>query len=244
MDSNYRAKIRAHLISGLSKVVRIVTGGQIKVEDENGKIHWTRVTPPAPTPPPVPTPPPPTPTPPPSNPLLGKYRILRDTELPPIYGLNGKSRTAAITWLGGQMTPATCRIRGIASNGPISADGQAMVEKLDKPEGTFGYVTGDRKGWVNRGSWPDAVEGLTFEDNYVDVIKVDVALNRAYIRLWHGEGPEDECVVHKFTNIDKSGRMFGTQNPGGSGLGYIVLDYSGTKWGGPAWIELDKLVKV
>lgn len=211
-------------------------------ETDDG-VHFNRKTG-TPTPqPPVPPVVPPV-TPPNTNPKLGRYRILRDQELPLKYGLNGQSRTAAPTWGLNQMTPASCRIRGISSNGAISADGQVMVAKLDRPQGTYSYVTGPRKGWVNRGEWPNKVEGLTFEDNFVDVIKIDEPNNRAYIRLWNGEGPEDDCVVHRFTNIDKNGNIFGTQNPGGSGLGYIVLDYSGPKWGGPAWIELDKLVKV
>jgi hypothetical protein len=133
------------------------------------------------------------------------------------------------------MSPATCRINGAKSTRKLSVKAQKLVVDKNTPHNTLGAVIGFKRGWVNKGEWP-LVEQLTFEDNIVDVLKIE--RGRAYIRVWKGE-TDDPCVIHNWHNIDQEGKMYGPQNPRGDGIGYIVLDYPEG-----VWIPLDRLAKV
>jgi hypothetical protein len=174
--------------------------------------------------------PPPPPEPKPSN----LYRILNDWETD---AWNFTSRTNSPGWNGNDMTPETIKLHG---DDPVThfPDAAAkLVEKLDTPHGTFGYITRESAGWSNRGqTWPEKMEPIAFCNNLVEVVRIDG--NKAYIRLWNGE-TDDPCVIHQWTNIDKSNNLYGCQNPGGDGIGYIILAYPGEYW-----VELDRLVKV
>jgi hypothetical protein len=217
------------------------------MSDKNNWAQWLakwlqrhRIGPgPKPDPKPVPPPPPPpVPVPQPPPGAVNRYRILHDFELPASYGYNGKSRTGSPNWTGNPITPETSRVFGFTGQVKISAAAALLVEKLNSPSNEFNYVTARSGGWVNQGNWPNKVEQLTFAGNFVDVLSIDAARNRAYIRVWKGEdgsGPNDDCVIHHWANIKFDNTVF---TGGWHGPAYIVLNYADG-----VWIPLDKLVE-
>jgi hypothetical protein len=172
--------------------------------------------------------------PPPPEPPKNIYRLLKDNELPPSYGLGGKSRTASPEWPGRPMTPATVKLHGAD---PVTTFPDAAVEvvhALNDPRNAFTYVTRESAGWSNRGqTWPEKMEPIAFEDNLVEVVRVEGI--RAYLRMWNGE-IDDLCVIHRWWNIDQDSVMHDAQNNITEGPGYIVLAYPGEYW-----IEIDRL---
>jgi hypothetical protein len=190
----------------------------------SGKLNIVITVPPASPPPPEP---------PPADTTLGKYRILNDYE---VAAYNFASRTADPEWAGNDMTPETIKFHGGQTPLTISDAAAKLVFKLDELHGTYGYVTRTSAGWSNRGQEFPKVEELTFCDNVVDVIRIEG--NRRYIRTWRGE-EADPCVIHRWVNIDSHNSLFGCQNPGGDGLGFIVLDYPDG-----VWLEAERLIKV
>lgn len=204
-----------------TKIESVVEDGVNKTSISNLVVIGT-ATPPAPQPVPV----------------VNRYRILFDWEMPASY-YDSKSRTAAPDWNGNPITPGTVRINGVKSSYSLTPKEVAAITNINAPyPKALQYVSAHQGGWVNYGNWPN-VETLTFEGNFVDVLSVDPAKNRAYIRVWNGEdgsGADDDCVIHHWTNIGPRGQVYlGSWH----GPAFIALMYEVG-----AWIPLDKLIKV
>lgn len=181
------------------------------------------------------------PPPPPDD--LGFYRILIDRETA-FY--NYASRTSTDEWKAKwppddphPITPMTIKFSGGRTPLTISDRAAKLVETLDAPHGTYGYVIRTSAGWSNRGEIFPKVEQLTFCNNVVKVIGIEG--RRAYIQPWRGETDPIEAahVIHRWYNVNERGDVLDCQNPGGDGIGYIVLDYPDG-----IWLDIARLVKL